>query len=97
MFLGSLYGVQYAPRSDCSHLLLMYCLMYFPLCVGILRLSLCCYALRYVHSRFAIIFEEEKAGCSSIIVLQMYFYYTCSAALPHDAVDWTAVCDSDIF
>ena len=45
MFLGSLCGVQYGPRSDCSQLLLIYCLMYFPLCVGVLRLSLLSYAL----------------------------------------------------
>ena len=39
-------------------------------------------------------FEEElKAGCFAIIIiLQMYCYYKCSLALPHGAVDWSAVC-----
>ena len=37
--------------------------------------------------------EEEKAGCFAGIVLQMYCYYECSAALLHGAVVWPAVCD----
>ena len=36
--------------------------------------------------------EEEKAGCSAIIVLQMYCYNKCSVALPHGAVGWFAKC-----
>ena len=40
--------------------------------------------------------EEEKAGCFTIIVLQMFFYYKCSVALPHYAVGWAAVCDCGI-
>ena len=40
--------------------------------------------------------EEEKAGCYAIIVLHMYSYYTCSVALPHGAVGWSAVCDCGI-
>ena len=54
-------------------LLLIYCLMYFPLFEGVLYLSLFCYAIYCVHSRFANnLEEEEKAGCFAIIVLQMY-------------------------
>ena len=30
--------------------------------------------------------EEAKAGCFSIIVLQMFCYHKCSVALPH--VPW---------
>ena len=39
-------------------LLLLYCLMYFPLFVGVLCLSLFCYALLCVHSSFAIILKR---------------------------------------
>ena len=54
-------------------LLLIYCLMNFPLFVGVLCLSFSCYELHCVHSSFAIILEgEEKAGCFAIIVLQMF-------------------------
>ena len=77
--------------------MLIYCLMYFPLFVGDLCLSLFCYALLCVHSSFAIILKGEvKAGCFAIIVLQMYCYYKCSVALPHGAVGWSAVCDCGI-
>ena len=40
--------------------------------------------------------EGEKAGCFAIIVLQMYCYYKCSMALPHDAVGWSALLDRGI-
>ena len=73
--------------------------MYLPLFVGVLCLSLFCYALLCVHS--IILFynhleEEEKADCFAIIVLQMYCYCKCQAALPHGAVGWFAVCDCGI-
>ena len=35
-------------------------------------------------------------GCFAIIMLQMYCYYKCSVALPHGAMDWSAVCDCGI-
>ena len=41
-------------------LLLIYCLMYFPLIVGVLCLSLFCYALLCVHSSFAIILKRKR-------------------------------------
>ena len=41
-------------------LLLIYCLMYFPFFVGVLRLSLFCYALLCVHSSFAIILKRRR-------------------------------------
>ena len=47
--------------------------MYIPLFVGVLCLSLFCYALLLcVHSSFE---KEEKAGCFAIIVLHIYCYY----------------------
>ena len=41
-------------------LLLIYCLMYFPLFVGVMCLSLFCYTLLCVHSRFAIILKRKR-------------------------------------
>ena len=68
--------------------------MYFPLFVGVLCLSLFCYALLCVHFSFAIILKRNgKLVASCIIVLQMYCYHKCSVGLPHGAVGWTDVCD----
>ena len=69
--------------------------MYFPLFVGVLWLSLFCYALLCVHSSNHME-EEEKPGCFAIIVLQMYCYYKCSVTLPHDTVGRCTVCDCGI-
>ena len=41
-------------------LLLIYCLMYFPLFVGVLCLSLFCYALLCLHSGVAIILKRKR-------------------------------------
>ena len=41
-------------------LLLIYCLMYFPLFVRVLCLYLFCYALLCVHSSFAIILKRKR-------------------------------------
>ena len=41
-------------------LLLIYCLMYFPLFVGILCLYLYCCALLCVHSSFAMILKRKR-------------------------------------
>ena len=78
---------------DCNLVLLFYCLMYFLLFVEVLCLSLFYNALLCVHSSFAI---EEKAGCFTIIVLQMFYYYKCYVGLPRVAVDLSAVCDCGI-
>ena len=52
---------QAAVRSKAVVLLLfVYCLMHFPLFVGVLCLSLFCYALRCVHSSFAIILKRKR-------------------------------------
>ena len=81
-------------------LLVIYCLMYFPLFVGVLCLSLFWYALICVHSSFAIIYLEEEdleiAGCFAIIVLQMYCCCKCSVALPRGAMGWSTLCDCGI-
>ena len=40
--------------------LVIYCLMYFPLFVGVLCLSFFCYALLCVHSSFAISLKRKR-------------------------------------
>ena len=77
-------------------LLLIYCLMYFPLFVGGLCLYLFCYALLCVHSNFAIILRGRESWLPRYYFLQMNCYYKCSVALPHVAVGWSAVCDCGI-
>ena len=73
--------------------------MCFPLFVGVLCLSLFCYALHCVYSGFALVLwggEGGRAGCFAGIVLQMYCYNKFSVALPHGAVGGSAVCDCGI-
>ena len=43
-----------------ARLLLIYCLIYFTMFVGVLCLSLFCIALLCVHSSFAIILKRER-------------------------------------
>ena len=65
--------------------------------MGVLCLSLFCYALHCAHSGLCnYLEEEEKAGCFAIIVLHMHSYYKCSVALPHGATGWSAVCECGI-
>ena len=77
--------------------LLMYCLTYFSLFVG-LSLSLFWYAIRCALSSFAIILKRkrERAGCFAIIVSRMSCYCKYSVAIPHGAMGWYAVCDCGI-
>ena len=65
--------------------------------MGVLHLSLFCYAFLCVHFSFAIILKKEgKAGCFAIIVLQMDCYYKYSVALPRSDVGLFAACDCGI-
>ena len=76
-------------------LLLIYCLTCFLLVVGVLCLSLLCYAL--CPLKFGNhLEEEEKAGCVAIIVFQMYCYYKYSVVLPHCAKGWSALYECSI-
>ena len=79
-------------------LLLIFCLMYSPLFVGVLSLSLVllCITLCPFYSFFNHLEEEVKAGLFDVVVLQMYCYYKCSVALSQGAVVWSAVCDCGI-
>ena len=51
-------------------LLMIYCLMYFPLFAGVLRLSLFCYALICVNSSFATILKRKR----KLVALQLLSY-----------------------
>ena len=66
-----------AVRSKATVLLLLnYCLMYFPLFVGVLCLSLFCYALLWVHSSFAIILKRKRK-----LVALLLLSYRCSVII----------------
>ena len=77
-------------------LLLTYFLMYFPLFVGVLYLSLFCYELLCVHSSFAIILKRKRKLVALIFLSNRCNFTIKSVALPHDAVGLSAVCDCDI-
>ena len=73
-------------------LLLIYCLMYFPLFVGVLCLSLFCHALLCVHSSFAIILKRKRMlaallslsyGCIATICINVLWLFltVCSVSL----------------
>ena len=53
-------------------LLLIYCLMYFPLFVGVLCVTLFCYALLCVHFSFAIILKRKRK-----LVALLLFSFGC--------------------
>ena len=53
-------------------LLLIYCLIYFPLFVGVMCLSLFCYALLCVHSSFVIILKRKRK-----LVVLLLLPYRC--------------------
>ena len=50
--------------------------MYFPLFVGVLSLSLFCYALLCVHSSFAIILKRKRK-----LVAVLLLSYRCSTTI----------------
>ena len=64
--------------------------------MGVLLLSLLCFALLYVHFSFASILKRKRKLVALLLLsyrLQIYCYYKCSVAFPHGAVGWSAVCD----
>ena len=79
-------------------LLLVGCLVCFPLVVGVLYLSLLCCALPCVLSSFAIILKRKSESWLffSFIVLWMSRYCKCSVTLPYGAVGRSALCDCGI-
>ena len=69
---------------------MIYCLMYFSLFVGVLCLSLFCYALLCDHSSFAIIMnEQELLSYRCIVTINVLWLSPC-------AMGWSAVCDCGI-
>ena len=81
-----------AVRSKAVVLLLMiYCLMCFPLFVGVLCLCLFCSAIFCVHSSFSIILKRKRK-LIALCVLSYRCYYTRYVVLTHGAVGWSAVC-----
>ena len=63
--------------------------------MGVVFLSLFCYALPCVLSSFEKnrLVEEERAACFAFIVLRMSCCCRCSVTLPRGAVGLSAVCD----
>ena len=57
-------------------LLIIYCLMHFQLFVGVLWLSLMCYALLCVHSSFAITLKRKRK-----LVALLLLPYRCSVTV----------------
>ena len=72
--------------------------MYFPLFVGVLCLSLLCYALLCVHSSFAIVLKRKRKLVALLLLSyrQIYCYGKSSVTLLHGTVGWSAVCDCGI-
>ena len=71
-------------------MLLVYILMYFPLFVGVLSLSLFCYELLCVHSSFAINLKRKRKLVALLLVS-----YRCLVTV-NGALGWFAVCDCGI-
>ena len=60
-------------------LFLINCLMCFLLFLGVLRLSLFCHALRFVHSSFAIVLTRKR---ELITLLLLSFGYLVTVNVP---------------
>ena len=76
--------------------LLVCCLMYLPLFVGVLCLNLFCYALLCVHSSFAIILKRKRKlvallvlSCRCIVTINVLWPFLVCVGRP-------AVCDCGI-
>ena len=72
--------------------------MYFPLFVGVLCLSLFCYALLCDHSSFAIILKRKRKLVVLLLLSYRCIVNKCSVALPRGAVGWStsALCECGI-
>ena len=71
-------------------LLLIYCLMYFPWFVGVLCLSLFCYALLCVHSSFAIILKRKRK-LVALVLLSCRYIVTVGVLWLFLAVPWVGM------
>ena len=71
-------------------LFLIYCNMYFPLFVGVLRLSLFWYAFLYVLSSFAII-SKRKRELVALLLLSYIFLLTVNVLWLFLTVPWVGL------
>ena len=71
-------------------LLLIYCLIYFPFFVGVLCLSLFCYALLYFHSSFAIILKRKRK-LVALLLLSYRFIVTINVLWLFLTVPWAGL------
>ena len=89
-----------AVRSKAEVLLLsIYCLMYFPLFVGVLRLYLFCYALLCVHSSFEIILKRKRKLVALLLsyicivtILWLLVYGSSSRILSYQGLRLSNLC-----
>ena len=74
-------------------LLLICCIMYFPLFVGVPCLPLFCYALLRVHSSFAILLKRTRKLVALLLLSYRYIVHKCSVAFSSRCRGLSAVCD----
>ena len=76
-------------------LLVLYCLLSLPLFVGVPSFIFVLLFSTLCPSGFALIYldGEERAGCFTLTVFLIFCDSKCSVTLPHDAMDWSAVCN----
>ena len=73
-------------------LLLICCLVCFPLVVWVLCLFCCAFvSILVLQSSW-----RGRACCFAFIVLRMTCYCKCSVTLPHGTVGWSVMCDCGI-
>ena len=69
--------------------------------VGLWELCVCllfCYALLCVNSSFAIILKRKRKMVALLLLsYRCIVTVKCSVALSHGVMDWSAVCNCDIF
>ena len=72
--------------------------MYFPLYVGVLCLSVFCFALLCVHSSFAIILMRKRKQIALLLLSYRCFatINVRTVALPNGAMGWFPLCDCGI-
>ena len=71
-------------------LLMIYCLMCFPLFVGVLCLSFICYALLRVHSSFAIIMKRKRK-LVALLLLSYRCIVTVNVPWPFLTLPWVGM------
>ena len=87
-FIGQVGNLAAVCSKAVNLLLFILCLLLLQLCVGTL---FCVVVLGGLSGFCNNIAEEERAGCSTLIVL----WVLCSLSHPHGAVGWSAICDCD--